>query len=197
VTNLTPELLLQAYAVGIFPMAESADDREIFWVDPDPRGVLPLERFHLPRRLRRTIRQGGFEVRVDSAFEEVVRRCAEPAADRPSTWINEEIVRLYGGLHRLRAAHSVEVWTGDELVGGLYGVTLGGFFGGESMFNRRTDASKAAVMHLVERLRACGFVLCDAQVPTPHLARVGAIDISKADYLTRLEKALHVEATLT
>src|SRR3954447_22768813 len=132
---LTPDLLLQAYAVGIFPMADSAADREIFWVDPDPRGILPLDGFHVPRSLRKIIRRGDFDIRCDSAFAEVVEGCAESTDERPSTWINGEIAELYLGLHRRGAAHSVEAWAGDDLVGGLYGVALGGAFFGESMFS--------------------------------------------------------------
>jgi leucyl/phenylalanyl-tRNA---protein transferase len=181
VTTLTPELLLQAYAVGIFPMAESAEDDEVFWVDPDPRGVLPLEQFHVPKRLRRTVRQEVFEIRCDSAFEAVLRACAEPAGDRPSTWINPEILRLYSGLHRIGAAHSVEAWMGRELVGGLYGVSLAGAFFGESMFSRVTDASKVALVHLVARLRAGGYRLLDTQFVTQHLQQFGAVEISTAD----------------
>jgi leucyl/phenylalanyl-tRNA--protein transferase len=191
-TTLTPELLLQAYAVGIFPMAESAADDEVFWVDPDPRGVLPLDAFHLPKRLRRTVRQGGLVIRCDTAFEEIVRRCAEPAGDRPSTWINEEIVRLYLGLHRMGAAHSVETWMDGELVGGLYGVSLAGAFFGESMFSRVADASKVALVHLVARLRVGGYRLLDTQFVTEHLRQFGAVEIPRTEYRRRLAAALRV-----
>ncbi|HKW54194.1 MAG TPA: leucyl/phenylalanyl-tRNA--protein transferase, partial [Stellaceae bacterium] len=156
---LTPELLLRAYAAGIFPMAETADDPDVFWVDPEQRGILPLDRFHLPRRLARTLRQDIFEVRCDAVFEAVVRGCAEPTPERPKTWINEEIVRLYAALHRLGFAHSVETWRDGELVGGLYGVALGAAFFGESMYSRVTDASKVALAQLVARLRLGGFRL--------------------------------------
>jgi leucyl/phenylalanyl-tRNA--protein transferase len=193
-TALTPELLLRAYAAGIFPMAETADDPEVFWVDPEERGVLPLESFHLPRRLRRRLRQSDFEVRCDSAFEAVVRGCAEPRPERPNTWINEEIVRLYGALFRAGFAHSVETWREGELVGGLYGVALGGAFFGESMFSRVSDASKVALAHLVARLRLGGFRLLDTQFVTEHLRQFGAIEISRARYHRRLAQALAVKA---
>jgi leucyl/phenylalanyl-tRNA--protein transferase len=192
--TLTPELLIQAYSVGIFPMAESGDDDEIFWVDPDPRGILPLDGFHVPKRLRRTVRQDLFRVECDTAFAEVVESCAEPAPDRPSTWINDEIVSLYVGLHRLGAAHSVEVWAGEELVGGLYGVAIGGAFFGESMFSRVTDASKVALVHLVARLRLGGFRLLDTQFVTEHLRRFGAIEIPRTEYRRRLAAALRANA---
>ncbi len=193
-TTLTPELLLRAYAAGIFPMAEAADDPEVFWVDPEQRGILPLDAFHLPRRLARTLRRDVFEVRCDSAFEAVVRGCAEATAERPKTWINEEIVRLYGALHRLGFAHSIETWREGELVGGLYGVALGGAFFGESMYSRVTDASKVALAHLVARLRLGGFRLLDTQFVTEHLRQFGAIEISRARYHRRLTAALTVEA---
>jgi leucyl/phenylalanyl-tRNA---protein transferase len=191
---LTPELLLQAYAVGIFPMAEAAEERELFWVDPDQRGVLPLESFHLPRRLRRTLRQAPFEIRCDSAFEAVIRGCAEATSDRPKTWINEEIARLYVALHRRGTAHSVEAWRGGELVGGLYGVSLGAAFFGESMFSRFADASKIALCHLVARLKAGGYTLLDTQFVTEHLEQFGAIEIPRAEYRRRLAAALKERA---
>ena len=189
---LTPELLLRAYAAGLFPMAESAEDPELFWVDPDPRGVLPLDGFHLPRRLKRTLRSGAYEVRVDTAFEAVMRGCAEPTAIRPKTWINDEILRLYGALFDRGLAHSIEAWTEGELMGGLYGVALGGAFFGESMFSRGRDASKVALVHLVARLIAGGFRLLDTQFVTEHLERFGATAISRAEYHRRLELALTV-----
>ena len=191
--RLTPDLLVQAYAIGIFPMAESADDPDIFWVDPEQRGVLPLDSFHVSRKLRRTVRQNVFEVRCDTAFEAVVRSCAQPTELRPKTWINEEIVRLYDALFRRGAAHSVEVWYGGRLVGGLYGVALGGAFFGESMFSRATDASKVALVHLVARLRAGGFVLLDTQFVTEHLEQFGAVEIPRAEYRRRLAAALRVQ----
>jgi leucyl/phenylalanyl-tRNA--protein transferase len=193
---LTPELLLRAYAAGIFPMAEAADDPDVFWVDPEQRGILPLDGFHLPRRLARTLRQGVFDVRCDGAFEAVVRGCAEPMPDRPKTWINEEIVRLYAALHRLGFAHSVETWRDGELVGGLYGVALGAAFFGESMFSRVTDASKVALAQLVARLRLGGFRLLDTQFVTEHLQQFGAVEISRSQYHRRLTAALQVKAYL-
>ncbi len=191
---LTPELLLRAYAAGIFPMAEDAEDREVFWVDPEQRGVLPLDDFHLPRRLRRVLRQELFEIRCDSAFAEVVRGCAEPRPERPKTWINNEIVQLYTALFRRGFAHSVECWHGGALVGGLYGVALGGAFFGESMFSRVTEASKVALAQLVARLRLGGFRLLDTQFVTPHLERFGAIEIPRRQYHRELAAALQVEA---
>jgi leucyl/phenylalanyl-tRNA---protein transferase len=191
---LTPNLLLRAYAAGIFPMAESAEDPEIFWVDPEQRGILPLEDFHLPRRLRRTLRQETFEVRCDHAFDAVVRGCAEPTAERPKTWINEQIVRLYGALFRSGFAHSVETWREGELVGGLYGVALGGAFFGESMFSRVADASKVALAQLVARLRLGGFRLLDTQFVTVHLQQFGAVEIPRAQYRRRLATAIETEA---
>ena len=193
---LTPELLLRAYAAGIFPMAETADDPDVFWVDPEQRGILPLDRFHLPRRLARTLRQDIFEVRCDAVFEAVVRGCAEPTPERPKTWINEEIVRLYAALHRLGFAHSVETWRDGELVGGLYGVALGAAFFGESMYSRVTDASKVALAQLVARLRLGGFRLLDTQFVTDHLQQFGAIEISRAQYHRRLTAAIQLKAYL-
>jgi len=188
--RLTPDILLQAYAAGIFPMAESADDPELFWVDPTRRGVIPLDGLHVPRRLRRVLRRGGFEVRCDTAFAEVMRGCAEASETRPSTWINEEIVRLYTGLFERGAAHSVECWLDGELAGGLYGVSLGAAFFGESMFSRASEASKVALVHLVARLRLGGYRLLDTQFLTPHLAQFGAIEIPRARYHRLLAEAL-------
>jgi leucyl/phenylalanyl-tRNA--protein transferase len=192
--ELSPELLLRAYAAGLFPMAESAEDPDLFWIDPDPRGVLPLDRFHLPRRLKRTLRSGQYEIRVDSAFEAVMRGCAEPTEMRPKTWINDEILRLYGALFEQGYAHSVEAWRGGELAGGLYGVALRGVFFGESMFSRAADASKVALVHLVARLVRGGFRLLDTQFVTDHLRRFGAVEIPRADYHRQLERALAVDA---
>ena len=189
-SDLTPELLLKAYSVGLFPMAESADDPALFWVDPERRGIMPLDGFHVPRSLRKTVRKGGFEVSCDSDFVGVVRACAEPTATRPSTWINEEIVRLYAALHRMGNAHSVECRQGGALVGGLYGVALGGAFFGESMFSRATDASKVALIHLVARLKRGGFLLLDAQFITAHLSRFGALEVPRAKYRRQLATAL-------
>jgi len=192
--TLTPDLLLQAYAAGIFPMAESAEDKEVFWVDPVRRGIVPLDAIHVPRRLRRTLRNGGFEIRCDTAFEAVMRGCAAATTDRPQTWINETIIELYSALFQRGAAHSVETWIGGELVGGLYGVHLGAAFFGESMFSRVTDSSKIAFIHLAARLRQGGFVLLDTQFVTAHLARFGAIEIPRRDYRNRLAAALGKEA---
>jgi leucyl/phenylalanyl-tRNA--protein transferase len=188
--RLTPEILLEAYAAGIFPMAESADDPELFWVEPRERGVIPLDGFHMPRRLARIVRRGSFELRCDTAFIETMRGCAEATEKRANTWINDEILRLYGALHRMGNAHSVECWQGEALVGGLYGVSLGGAFFGESMFSRETDASKVALVHLVAILRAGGYRLLDVQFQTPHLAQFGTIEISRAEYRRRLAEAL-------
>ncbi len=188
--RLTPDLLLGAYASGIFPMSESRDDPEVFWVDPERRGIFPLQRFHISRSLRRRIRRGGFEVRFDTAFEAVVRACA----DRHETWINETIFDLYAALHRLGHAHSAEIWEDETLIGGVYGVTLGAAFFGESMFSRRRDASKLALAWLIDRLRAGGFMLFDTQFLTPHLASLGAVEISRAEYRALLAEALEREA---
>jgi leucyl/phenylalanyl-tRNA---protein transferase len=188
--QLSPDILLQAYAVGIFPMAESADDPELFWVDPQRRGIIPLDAFHVPRRLRRVVRGDGFAVRCDSAFIATVEGCAEASDKRPNTWINAEIVRLYATLFARGAAHSVECWQDGHLVGGLYGVSLGAAFFGESMFSRATDASKVALVHLVARLRIGGYRLLDTQFLTPHLARFGALEIPRAQYRRRLADAL-------
>ena len=193
--RLTPEILLAAYAAGVFPMAESADDPELFWVDPHHRGILPLDAFHVPHRLRRVVRQGRFEVSCDTAFEDVIRACAEATEKRPNTWINDEIVRLYAALFARGAAHSVECRQHGFLVGGLYGVSIGGAFFGESMFSRETDASKVALVHLVARLRLGGYRLLDTQFVTPHLARFGAIEITRARYHRLLKEALGYRAS--
>ena len=187
---LSPELLLQAYANGVFPMAEHRTDEDIFWVDPQRRGIFELGRFHISRSLARTISAGRFTVTTDQAFAQVVTGCA----DRPETWINATITRLYKQLHSMNHAHSVEVWDGPDLVGGVYGVTLGAAFFGESMFSRRTDASKLALAYLVDRLQLGGFALFDTQFLTPHLASLGAIEISRAEYRKRLRAALIPDA---
>ena len=192
--ELTPELLLRAYSVGIFPMSESRADASIFWVDPRMRGILPLDGFHLPRSLRKAVRQKRFEIRCDTAFSEVITACAEPRPDHPDTWINPSIVRAYTQLHHMGFVHSVECWREDELVGGLYGVSLGGAFFGESMFSRATDASKVALVHLVARLRVGGYALLDVQFITDHLERFGVVEIPARDYHQRLESALHLTA---
>jgi leucyl/phenylalanyl-tRNA--protein transferase len=184
--DITPALLLQAYASGVFPMASSAESDELFWVDPKERGILPLDGLHVSRRLARSFLAGGFEIRIDSDFAGVVAACA----DREETWINPEIRQLYGELHRMGHAHSVEIRDERGLAGGLYGVALGGAFFGESMFSRRRDASKHALVALVARLRAGGFRLLDTQFVTPHLARLGAIEVSRAAYHRALAAAL-------
>ncbi|MDP6691300.1 MAG: leucyl/phenylalanyl-tRNA--protein transferase [Alphaproteobacteria bacterium] len=188
--KITSDIVLKAYATGIFPMSEGRDEPEMFWVDPEKRGILPLEDFHLSRRLRRTVRQEPFTIRIDSAFDQVMSACAEPASGRWTTWINREIQELFTELHERGAAHSIEAWEGDELVGGLYGIALGAAFFGESMFSRRTDASKVALVHLVARLRLASFRLLDTQFITEHLRQFGAVEISRADYHSRLSRAL-------
>jgi leucyl/phenylalanyl-tRNA--protein transferase len=193
--RLTPEILLTAYAAGIFPMAESADDPELFWVDPRRRGILPLDAFHVPHKLRRTVRRGVFEIRCDTAFAAAIRACAEATEKRANTWINDEIVQLYVALFARGAAHSVESWQDGRLVGGLYGVSLGAAFFGESMFSRVTDASKVALVHLVVRLRLGGYRLLDVQFLTPHLAQFGGIEISRAQYHRLLAGALSSRAS--
>ncbi|MHA7970739.1 leucyl/phenylalanyl-tRNA--protein transferase [Rhizobium sp. CAU 1783] len=191
--SITPELLLRAYSIGLFPMADAADDPEIFWVEPEMRGIIPLDEFHVSKSLLKTIRKKPFDIRFDTAFERVVEKCAEEVDNRPSTWINQTIRDLYSALHSLGHAHSVEAWEGGELVGGLYGVSLGSAFFGESMFSRRTDASKICLVHLVERLKERGFTLLDTQFTTEHLKTFGAIDVPKADYGVLLERAMEGE----
>lgn len=188
--DITPELLLRAYSIGLFPMADSADDPEIFWVEPEIRGVIPLDDFHVSKSLAKTIRRTPFEIRRNTAFAAVMAGCAAPAPDRPSTWINATIRRLYTDLHTMGHAHSVEAFDGDALVGGLYGVSLGAAFFGESMFSRRTDASKICLVHLVEHLRKQGFVLLDTQFTTDHLKTFGAVDVPKAVYAAMLAQAV-------
>jgi leucyl/phenylalanyl-tRNA--protein transferase len=183
---LDPALLVRAYRKGLFPMA--LEDEEIGWFSPDPRGILPIDTFHVPGRLARLVRQAPYEIAIDRAFEDVMRACAE--RPREGTWISDEIVESYTALYRLGLAHSVEAWRDGELVGGLYGVHLGGAFFGESMFHRATDASKLALVALVDRLARRGFTLLDTQWITPHLVQFGAIEIPRAEYLRRLEEAL-------
>jgi leucyl/phenylalanyl-tRNA--protein transferase len=191
---VTPSLLLRAYACGIFPMADSADDPTLYWVEPKMRGVLPLDRFHLPRRLARTVRSGIFEIRVDTNFEGVIAGCAAPRDGRQETWINEPIRRLYGELFRSGHVHTMEAWREGRLVGGLYGVKLGAAFFGESMFAEERDASKVALVHLVARLRQSGFKLLDAQFLTAHLAQFGAIEVPRDAYVRMLDEAIGGEA---
>lgn len=189
-TALTPELVLAAYARGLFPMAETRDDPQLYWVSPELRGIIPLDSFHVPRRLARTIRSGRFAVTSDRAFADVMRACAAPAPGREESWINDEIIRLYTALAASGHAHSVECWRAGELVGGLYGVRLGGAFFGESMFSRTPDASKVALAALVDNLNRGAFSLLDTQFITTHLARFGAVEIPRERYLTLLERAL-------
>jgi leucyl/phenylalanyl-tRNA--protein transferase len=191
---ITLDMLLRAYACGVFPMAEGRDDPELHWIDPRRRGVLPLDAFHLPRRLARTLRQQRFEVRVDSDFDGVLKGCAEPRPGRDDTWINPIILRLMRQLFERGYAHSVECWRGGRLVGGLYGIALSGAFFGESMFSRERDASKVALAHLVLRLKLGGFRLLDTQFVTEHLKQFGAIEIPRADYHRQLAAALAVPA---
>lgn len=192
--DLTPQLLLGAYASGIFPMAEGRHDPDLYWIDPDMRGIIPLESFHVPRRLRRTLRSSPYVIRCDSDFMGTIRACAEPQGERAETWINDEIEQLYDALFKMGFAHSVECWENDVLVGGLYGVSLGGAFFGESMFTRARDASKVALCHLAARLRKSDYVLLDSQFVTDHLRQFGTIEIDRADYKTQLAQALRVSA---
>ncbi len=189
--QITADLLLRAYAMGVFPMAESQTDPTIHWVDPRKRGIFELSDFHISKSLSARIRTWNCTIRTNTDFEGVLRGCA----DRPETWINPEIFALYTQLHHAGHAHSVEVWEGDDLVGGVYGVVLGAAFFGESMFSRRTDASKVALAWLVHRLRVGGFLLFDTQFLTPHLASLGAIEISRAAYHRRLAQAISQPAT--
>ncbi len=197
VLEITPEVLLKAYACGIFPMAESADDPGLYWIEPEKRGVLPLDEFHVPRRLARLVRQDRFEVRIDNDFAGVLDGCAAPAPGRQRTWINGRIRQLYTSLYRMGQAHSVEAYLDGELVGGLYGVRLKGAFFGESMFSRVRDASKVALVHLAGRLKQGGFTLLDTQFITDHLSQFGADEISRRDYQTRLDQALRTRADFT
>jgi len=192
-SELTPEILLHGYAMGIFPMAEHRDDPEIFWVDPRRRGVMPLDGFHISRSLARAMRRTSFTTSINHDFSDVVAACA----DRTDTWINDEIADLYGALHCGGHAHSLEIWEGDALVGGVYGVTLGRAFFGESMFSRRTNASKMALAALVDRLNRAGFRLFDTQFLTDHLSSLGAVEISRAAYHAQLEQAKIGQADFT
>ena len=192
--RIPTELLLKAYASGVFPMAESASDPEVFWVRPETRGIIPLDDFHVPKSLKKTIRRQPFDIRFDFDFEATIDACAERREERRSTWINAPIREAYVQLHRMDHAHSVEAWRNDRLVGGLYGVSLGRAFFGESMFSRETDASKICLVHLVERLKERGFVLLDTQFTTEHLKRFGALDVPRGRYETMLAEALKGEA---
>ena len=187
-------MLLRAYAIGIFPMAEARNDPELYWIDPEARGIIPLDAFHISRSLKKTVRHGPFTVTCDSKFEEVVEACAAPAPGRRQTWINQTIFDLCFQLFRMGHAHSVETWQDGKLVGGLYGISLGGAFFGESMFSTATDASKVALVHLVARLRAGNYGLLDTQFVTKHLSGFGALEIPRDDYKKRLTAALARQA---
>ena len=191
--QITPEILLRAYAMGVFPMADGRDGAEIHWIDPRRRGVFPIDGFHISRSLAGRLRRPDYTVTVNRDFAGVLAGCA----DRPETWINEEITALYLALHSAGHAHSLEVWAQDDLIGGVYGVTIGAAFFGESMFSRRTDASKLALAHLMHRLRAGGFTLFDTQFLTPHLASLGAVEITRAEYRRRLATSLLQQASFT
>lgn len=193
--RIPADLLLRAYASGVFPMAESADDPEVFWVRPEMRGIIPLDGFHVPRSLAKILRQGRFDIRFDTDFAGVIDGCAEAREGRPSTWINQPIREAYGELFARGYCHTVEAWRDGRLVGGLYGVTLGLAFFGESMFSRETDASKVCLVHLVQRLKERGFALLDTQFTTEHLKRFGAIDMPRNRYEKLLEEALEGTAT--
>ena len=189
--TLTADLLLQAYQVGVFPMSEGRNDPEVFWVDPRMRGIFPLDGFHISRSLAKSMRRGHLTITYDRAFEAVVQGCA----DRDETWINDTIFGLYATLHKAGYAHSIEVWEAEHLVGGVYGVTIGAAFFGESMFSRSTDASKVALAYLIDRLRMGGFQLFDTQFITPHLARLGAVEIPRDHYRAMLVEALNSEGS--
>lgn len=193
-TVVTPTLALRAYAMGVFPMAEAQDAETLFWVDPEMRGVLPLDTFHVPRRLKRTVRHGPYDVRCDTDFEAVIDGCATARGAHQNTWINAEVRSLFRALYAMGVVHTVECWQGDELVGGLYGLHLGGAFFGESMFSRARDASKVALVHLVARMVHGGFTLLDTQFITDHLAQFGAVEIPRDDYRRQLDRAIRVPA---
>jgi leucyl/phenylalanyl-tRNA--protein transferase len=192
-TVITPQVLLKAYSVGVFPMAESADDPALYWIEPEERGILPLDGFHISHSLRKSVRRQNFEIRIDTAFEAVIQACAEKTSDRDVTWINARILRLYTQLHKMGCGHSVECWQDGRLVGGLYGLRLGAAFFGESMFSRQTDASKVALVHLVARLKAGGFQLLDAQFVNAHLEQFGCFSLKKPEYRALLDAALDAE----
>jgi leucyl/phenylalanyl-tRNA---protein transferase len=192
--DITPEVLLKAYAVGIFPMAEAADDPGLYWIEPESRGILPLDRFHVPRRLKRTVTQGVFDIRIDTDFEAVIDGCATAAPGRSKTWINQRIRRLYGELFAMGHCHTVEAWREGRLVGGLYGVRLGAAFFGESMFSRERDSSKVALVHLVARLKIGRFRLLDTQFTTRHLKQFGIIEIDRRHYQRLLDDAIRGNA---
>lgn len=192
--KITPEMVLRAYAIGIFPMAETRDDPNLYWIDPERRGIIPLDRFHVPRSLRKAIRHHDFDVTFDQDFEGVLLGCAAPGPGRRQTWISDRILDLCMSLHAMGYAHSVEVREEGRIVGGLYGVALGGAFFGESMFSRKSNASKIALVALVERLRAKEFLLLDTQFVTEHLMQFGAIEISREEYRQHLRNAISAPA---
>ena len=191
---LTPQIMLRAYSIGLFPMAEKASDAHLFWVDPEMRGIFPLDGLIVAKSLAKTIRSDRFEIRIDHDFEQVIDACAGAGIDRPETWINQRIRQLFLALHQMGHAHSVEIWQAGKLAGGLYGLALGAAFFGESMFHRQTDASKVALVHLAARLRAGGFMLLDTQFLTPHLASLGAVEITRSAYRQRLGRAVEMTA---
>jgi leucyl/phenylalanyl-tRNA---protein transferase len=193
-SSITPQILLQAYAAGVFPMAESAGDPALYWVEPEERGIIPLDGFHISRSLRKRVKHQTYEIRIDAAFNQVIAECAAKSDSRKETWINKRIISLYSQLHKMGCAHSVESWLDGELVGGLYGIRIGSAFFGESMFSRSTDASKVALVHLIARLKYGGFTLLDAQFVNPHLLQFGSLAIKKADYHKLLEPALEKDA---
>jgi leucyl/phenylalanyl-tRNA--protein transferase len=194
IVEITPEVLLKAYACGIFPMAETAEDLSLYWIEPDHRGIIPLNRFHVPARLARTVRADRFTIRINRDFDAVIDGCAAPQRARAKTWINARIRVLYRKLYERGHCHTVEAYDGDRLVGGLYGVTLGRAYFGESMFHRERDASKVALVHLVARLKAGGFTLLDTQYVTDHLKTFGAVEVSRRHYHRLLDEALNGDA---
>jgi leucyl/phenylalanyl-tRNA--protein transferase len=192
---ITPQMIVWAYTQGFFPMAQSRDSNDVQWYSADPRTVMPLDRFHVPRSLAKLVRRDAPRITLDRAFDQVIRQCAEPRNREGETWINPTIIDAYTALHESGIAHSVEAWEDEQLVGGLYGVALGGAFFGESMFSRRSNASKICLVHLVNHLRDRGFALLDTQFTNPHLAQFGIEEISREQYLARLEAALRLDMT--
>lgn len=188
--TLTPHMLLRAYALGVFPMAEGRHDPHVYWIDPEMRGILPLDHIHISRSLRKTIRRNPFEIRCDADFEGIIEGCAAPGPGRADTWINQQIHQLNRQLFEMGFAHTVECWKDGEMVGGLYGISIGGAFFGESMFSRATDASKVALVHLAVRLKLGGYQLLDTQFVTPHLQQFGTLEIPRAEYRQRLTRAI-------
>ena len=191
----SPQLVISAYTQGIFPMAHPEEEHRIYWYAPDPRAILPLDEFHVPRRLEQTVRSEPFEIAINRDFPGVITECAAPRKTQKQTWISSGLADVYIELHRLGFAHSVEAWQGDRLVGGLYGVAIGGLFAGESMFYRERDASKVCLVHLVRRLNERGFALLDIQFLTDHLAQFGAREISRDEYERRLAEAIELNCT--